>query len=164
MSVRGYVQTLLNPLPVGVRQPVQAAFDAALRDATTQSYVDASIASALARPITFVANGGGATLTAGLTADVYVPYNGTITAVTMLADQAGSCVVDIWKDTYANYPPTSADSITASAKPTLTAASVYRDTTLTGWRTNVSAGDVLRFTIDSVATITRLTLTLTVAA
>lgn len=162
MSLRGYVQSLLNPLPTGVRQPVQAAFDAALRDATTQTYVDAAIAAHATRAITFAIDGGGAALTTGIKADVYVPYACTITAVTMLADQSGSCVVDIWKDSYANYPPTIADTITASAKPTLGAATKSQDTTLTGWTTSVSAGDILRFNIDSASTITRLVLTLTV--
>jgi hypothetical protein len=91
-----------------------------------------------------------------------VDYACTITQVTMLADQSGSVVVDIWKDVYANYPPTVADTITASAKPTITTATKSKDSTLTGWTTNVSAGDTLRFNIDSVTTITRLNLTLKV--
>ena len=32
MSIKGYVATLLNALPGGTRQPVQAAFDAVLDD------------------------------------------------------------------------------------------------------------------------------------
>ena len=32
---------------------------------------------------------------------------------------SGSIVIDVWKDTYANFPPIVADTITASAKPTL---------------------------------------------
>jgi hypothetical protein len=115
-----------------------------------------------ARAITFAIDGGGSPLTTGIKADVYVPYACTITAVTMLADQSGSCVVDIWKDTYANYPPTGADSITASAKPTISSATKSQDTTLTGWTTSITAGNTLRFNIDSVSTITRLVLTLTV--
>lgn len=65
-------------------------------------------------------------------------------------------MVDIWKDTYANYPPVVADSITASAKPTLSSADKSQDDTLTGWDTDLLAGDVLRFNIDSFSTITRL--------
>jgi hypothetical protein len=114
------------------------------------------------RTIEVVIDGGGSALTTGIKADRYVPYACTITAVTMLADQSGSCVVDIWKDTYANYPPTVADTITAAAKPTISAATNSQDTTLTGWTTSISAGDTLRFNIDSAATLTRLTLTLTV--
>ena len=85
----------------------------------------------------------------------------TVTGVRLFADQSGSAVVDIWKDSYANFPATVADTITASAKPTLSAAAKYEDTTLTGWTTSLVAGDVLRFNVDSASTITRLTVSLT---
>lgn len=114
------------------------------------------------RAITFAIDGGGSALTTGVKADVYVPYPCTITAVTMLVDQSGSVVVDIWKDTYGNYPPTIADTITASALPTISSAIKSQDTTLTGWTTAVAAGSTLRFNINSATTVTRLALTLTV--
>lgn len=114
------------------------------------------------RAVGITIDGGGSAITTGIKGDIYVPYGCTITAVTMLADQSGSIVVDIWKDTYANYPPTDADSITASAVPTITAALKSQDNTLTGWTTSVSAGDTLRFNVDSVTSITRLNLVLTV--
>lgn len=115
------------------------------------------------RAITFAIDGGGSALTTGIKADVYVPYACTITAVTMLADQSGSVVVDIWKDTLANYPPTIADTIVASAPPTISSATNSSDTTLTGWTTSISAGDTLRFNVNSATSITRLDLTLKVA-
>lgn len=102
-------------------------------------------------------------ITTGIKGDLYIPFACTISAVTMLADQSGSIVVDIWKDSYANFPPTDADSITASAVPTISSATKSQDTTLTGWTKSISAGDILRFNVDSVSTITRLTLTLTVS-
>jgi len=71
---------------------------------------------------------------------------------------SGDIVVDIWKDSYADFPPVDADSITASTPPTLSSADKSQDTTLTGWTTALSAGDVLRFNVDSVATITQATL------
>ena len=114
------------------------------------------------RAITCVIDGGGSAITTGIKADVSVPYACTITGVRMLADQSGSIVVDIWKDTYANYPPTDADSITAAAVPTITTATKSEDTTLTGWTTSITAGDTLRFNVDSITTVTRLALTLTV--
>jgi hypothetical protein len=109
--------------------------------------------------ITF--DGGGSVLTTGAK-KVYIeaPYTGTITANRLFADQSGSIVIDIWKDTYANFPPTVADTITASAKPTLSSAQKSEDTTLTGWTTSVTKGDILEFNIDSVTTITKCVLTL----
>ena len=82
--------------------------------------------------------------------------------MTALADQTGSIVVDIWKDTYANFPPTDADSITASAPPTISTATKAQDATLTGWTTSIAAGDILRFNVDSVTSIQRVTLSLKV--
>jgi hypothetical protein len=110
-----------------------------------------------------VVDGGGVALGAGIMGDVSLPFAGTITGYTLLADQAGNLVLDLWKDTYANFPPTVADTITAAAKPTLAAAAKTQDSTLTGWSKAIVAGDVLRFVIDSVATITRFTLAITYA-
>lgn len=110
--------------------------------------------------LTFVIDGGGSTLATGVSGDLEVPFAGTIQQVTMLADQSGSTVVDIWKDTYANYPPTDADSITASAVPTISSATKSQDSTLTGWTTSITAGDILRFNVDSATTITRVTISL----
>lgn len=124
----------------------------------------ASVAPTVTRSIVCVIDGAGSAITTGIKADVYVPYACTITAVTMLADQSGSIVVDIWKDTFANYPPTVADSITAAAKPTISAADKSQDTTLTGWTLAIAAGSTLRFNVDSAATITRLHLALTVTS
>lgn len=112
--------------------------------------------------ITYVIDGGGAVPTAGVKGFLQVPYNCTIQSVTLLADQSGSVVVDIWKDIYANYPPTDADSITASAVPTISSATNSTDSTLTGWTTAITAGDVLGYNIDSISSITRLTIALKV--
>ncbi len=115
--------------------------------------------------IEVVIDGGGSTITTGVKLDVEVPFACTINRVTMLADQSGSIVVDIAKDTYANYPPTfggGGDSITASAKPTITTATKSQDSTLTGWTTSISAGDTLRFNVDSATTIQRVTVSLKV--
>lgn len=81
-----------------------------------------------------------------------VKKGGTITGWTILSldDTSGSIGLDVWKDTYANYPPTVADTITASAKPSVTTATKNTSTTLTSWTTSFSAGDVLSVNVDSV--------------
>lgn len=113
--------------------------------------------------ITFIIDGGGSAITTGEKGHLEIPFACTIQQVTTLADQSGSIVVDIWKDTYANFPPTDADSITASAPPTLSTAQKAQDSTLTGWTTSIAAGDILAFNVDSAATITRVTISLKVA-
>jgi len=112
--------------------------------------------------LTFVIDGGGAAITTGIKGDIEVPFACTITAARLFADQSGSIVVDIWKDTYANFPPVVGDSITASAKPTLATANKAQNTTLTGWTTSIAAGDILRFNVDSITSCTRVTVSLSV--
>lgn len=115
-------------------------------------------------------DGAGAVLTTGVKGFVYVPKTCTITAVTLLSTDAsvlsGSIVVDIWKDVYANYPPTVADTIintgAGGVKPTISSATNSQDTTLAHWTTSVTAGDVIGFNVDSVTTLQRVTLELTV--
>ena len=116
----------------------------------------------LASSINFVIDGGGSAITTGVKGFIEIPFACTINQVTMLADQSGSIVVDIWKDTYANYPPTDADSITAAAVPTISTATKSQDATLTGWTTSIAAGDILGYNVDSATTVTRVTVALKV--
>ena len=110
--------------------------------------------------ISFIIDGGGSVITTGVKGDLEIPFACTITQATTLADQSGSIVIDIWKDTYANFPPTVADTITAAAKPTISGATKAQDATLTGWTTSITAGDILRFNVDSAATVTRVLISL----
>ena len=112
--------------------------------------------------IAFIIDGGGSAITTGQKGHLKIPFKCEIERVTLLADQSGSIVIDIWKDTYANFPPTVEDSICASAKPTISAAQKSQDATLTGWTKTINAGDILAFNVDSAATITRVTLVLKV--
>lgn len=89
-----------------------------------------------------------------------MPFNANITGWSLLADTTGDLVIDIWKDTFANFPPTVADTITASAKPTLSSARAAQDSTLDGWTTALEEGSVLGFNIDSASAITKAALTL----
>lgn len=112
--------------------------------------------------VQFVIDGGGAAITPGAKGFIQVPFACTITAARLLANQAGSIVIDVWKDTYANYPPVDADSITASAPLTISSAAKAENTSLTGWTTSVSAGDILGFHVDSASTITSVSVVLEV--
>lgn len=105
-------------------------------------------------------DGGGSAITTGTKGYVECPFAGTIVQATVLLDQSGSIVIDVWKDTYANYPPDDSDSITAAAPPTVSTATKSQDSTLTGWTTSVAAGDIFGFNVDSITTATRATLIL----
>lgn len=112
--------------------------------------------------ITFIIDGGGSVIAVGEKGHLEIPFACTIQQATMSADQSGSIVVDIWKDSYANFPPTDADSITASAPPTISSAQKSQDSTLTGWTKDIAAGDIMAYNVDSCTTITRVTISLKV--
>lgn len=107
-----------------------------------------------------IGNGVDAITTGQLKHALSFEFSGTITGVRLEANASGSIVLDLWKDTYANYPPTAADSICASAKPTLSSAIKSVDTTLTGWTKTFAAGDALIVNVDSASTVTAVTLTI----
>ncbi len=112
--------------------------------------------------IEFVVDGGGSALSTGIKGDLKIPFNCTVTEWALLADQSGSIVMDVWKDTQANFPPLVGDSITGSDIPTLSSQTNASSTALTGWTTAITAGDILRFNINSISTITRITIALKV--
>lgn len=116
------------------------------------------------RSITLTLDGGGSVITTGIKADVRIPYSGTITGWEIVANASGSIVIDVWKDTYANFPPTVADTIAGTEKPTLSAATKNQDTSLSTWTTSVTAGDWIRFNVDSVSTVTRVHLSIQIEA
>jgi len=112
--------------------------------------------------ITFIIDGGGTVLATGLHGDLEIPFNCTIERVTLLADQTGDVVIDLFVDTLANYPPVVGDSIVAAAPPTITTDDNSQDATLTGWTTALLAGSTIRYNVNSVTTIERVTIALLV--
>ncbi len=110
--------------------------------------------------IVFIIDGGGSAITTGIKGSIILPYKCEIVNMRIVTDQSGSIVVDLWKDTYANYPPTDADSITSATPPTISATNKAEDTTLTSWTKTLNAGDILMFNVDSVATVEFATITL----
>lgn len=105
-------------------------------------------------------SGGGSAITPGAKGYVTIPYNGIVTGWSLLADVSGSIVIDLWKDTYANYPPTVVDTITGTEKPTLSDTIKNQDLALTTWNTSITAGDVIVFNVDSATTVTSVNLTI----
>lgn len=92
---------------------------------------------------------------------VRVPYSGTIASWSVVASVSCTCVLDVWKSNATL--PTVANTITASDKPTLTAATTAASSTLTGWTTTVTTGDVFGFNLFSISgTPTSITLVLNI--
>lgn len=109
--------------------------------------------------INIVIDGGGSVIESGIKSDLILPAC-TITEVMLLADETGDIVINLWKNTYANFPPTEADSITGSSKPTISSSTKAHDSTLTDWTTNIAEDDILRINVDSCTAIKRCVLAL----
>lgn len=123
---------------------------------------NAELTSLKTSGINYIIDGGGSAITTGIKGDLEIPFACAISQATALADTTGNITVSIWKDTYANYPPTSTDNITASAPVTITSSNKSQDSTLSGWTKTITAGDILRYNVDSCATIKRVTISLMV--
>lgn len=99
--------------------------------------------------------------TAGDQVYVEIPRNCTVTGWTIKAPTSCSAVVGVWSDTYANDPPTSADSVAGSEKPTLSSATKAQDLTLTTWTKDLVKDNGLIFNLDSLTgTPARIVVTL----
>ena len=119
------------------------------------------VANTKEHAITVVIDGNGSAITTGQQ-NLYaiIPYACTITAYNLAADQSGSIVLDVWVEDRATGIPTVADTITAAAKPTLSAAQVAYDATLTGWTTAIAADSYIEINVDSASTVEKAVLTL----
>ena len=103
-------------------------------------------------PITIGWDGQGGFITTGLTRYFVSPYDATITGWSIVAEGEGpTCTIDVWKVASGTALPTVVKTITASALPALSTGNVARSSTLTGWTTDIIAGDILAFNIDAAA-------------
>ena len=109
-------------------------------------------------------DGGGQPLAAGVKCDLPIDFACTVTSWTILGDQAGSIQIDLWKSTYATFPPVVGGSMPGASanKPQATGA-VKAQGGVAGWiQSAIAAGEIVRVNVDSVAAFTRVTLGLTV--
>lgn len=107
--------------------------------------------NALYRNISFTFDGGGNALTSGKI--IYlsnIPYGGTITAATMIADQSCSATVDIWETTSGSVP-TIANTITDNDLVTLSSQQ-QATTSVSAWTTSITAGNVMAAKLTTTAT------------
>lgn len=105
--------------------------------------------------IGFIIDGGGDVPSVGSRGYVEIPFNCSIQSVSLLANATGMAQIDIWKDTYANFPPTVADSISLT-KPSFNGASKFQDSSLMSWNASIASGSILKYNVESLASITSI--------
>ena len=96
---------------------------------------------------------GSLNINEGVQAAIRMPFDGSWVRWTMLApyDPSPRVTMDIWSDTYGNFPPTVADTITGNEAPKLTGATKNEGTALLNWDRNFKAGDVLYFVATQIS-------------
>lgn len=103
-------------------------------------------------PVIFEFTAGGSSLQAGgRTNSAQATTAGTIGSWLLAVrsdDSIVTVVVDVFKTSVGSYG--TGASITASAKPTLTTATIATSSTLTGWTTAISVGDIFYAQIISI--------------
>lgn len=138
----------------------------AIQDGTYQHTVN-DLYVRRTRDIGIIFSGGGSVIPTGIAGDLVSDVAGTILQWTFLgmvrgnAAGTGSITVDIWKDTYANYPPAVADTI-CGTHPFIADGYKGQDANIAGWNTQIAAGDILRFNVDSASGLTQGSLILKV--
>lgn len=164
-----HVHVMPSAADVGA-EPTQAAASQAEAEAGTEagirSFSPLRVAQAIAalcggwiRTITATFDGGGAALVPGTVCYTRLPYGFTASKWSIIADQAGSLVLDVWVDSYANGLPTNADTVTNGHEPALTASATGEDADLADWSDVAwASGQIVAINIDSCTTITRATL------
>lgn len=105
-------------------------------------------------------DGGGSAITTGLQCDLPIEYDMEIIQWEVLSDAVpaspGSIEIDIWRDTYANFPPTSLSSIIGTSNFPSIVNGIKGSSSPTGWNSvYLSSGDTLRFNVNSCSVITR---------
>lgn len=125
----------------------------------TLAYVDASLNKKYDIITTgLVVDGGTSILTTGSKGYKKIGQDCRVTGWNIIGTPSGSIVIDVKRCVDSAFPTTS--SIAGTEKPTLSGQTKNNDTNLTTWTTDLSAGDILEYNIDSASTITKVWLTL----
>jgi len=124
------------------------------------NYAGTTTISGLVESLGFTVDGGSSVITTGVKGYIEVPYDADIVGWTALSTDTsttvGTTTIDVWKDTYANYPPTVADTIFTSTKVGIYQATKSQSTS-TPATFHITAGDILGFNVDSVSALKRVT-------
>lgn len=114
--------------------------------------------------IHFTIDGGQSVITTGIKSWIRIPFSMTISGGWELTtDVIGNIRIDVWKDTYANYPPDNSDAMPIPGnEPAIIAGIASRDTSVAGdWNiTTLAEGDYIQIYVDSADTCTKAYLTL----
>lgn len=110
------------------------------------------------RTISFLISGGGAVITTGATEDaqtkgyIYTSQTLVIDSWTLLSNTSGTIIVDILTGTYGNFP-TMVYASSTTQRPRIAGASKNTSSNSGMTVTNILAGNVIQFRVNSAATV-----------
>lgn len=150
----------LNSTVVGLQADVSALNSTVAGHTTSIGAINTTTENNKVVGIVYVIDGGGSVISTGLKGFLVIPFACTVKNWTVVADVSGAIQVDVWQDTYANFAPTDADSMCSDKEVKIVAtAQKGQDTDITDWTTTaILSGSVLGFNVDSVSTVTRVTI------
>lgn len=126
--------------------------------------IDLSMVKSTSKAVTMTVDGGGSEITTNGVYYIKCPFAGTISGWEITATSTGEITFDVWKDSFNNFPPTLADSITGSEPPILTQQMRNSNYTIASWNTNINEGDWFAFTPTAVSGISLTVVALLVDA
>lgn len=104
--------------------------------------------------VEFFIDGGGAVVGACKRVSFEAPFSFDINRYTMVASPVGSIQVMIMKTAYSALPPTGASDISGGSPWCVVAsAEKAQDSTLSGWTTQVNAGDIIMANVEAASEI-----------
>jgi hypothetical protein len=118
----------------------------------------ASVGTSLTGSIEYIIDGGGSVITTGSKGYIEIPFACTLTSAIALANTSCSVSIDIKKCAYTSFPTFA--SIVSSAPLAMATTQNTLDTTLTGWTTAITAGDLMEFLVSGCTGASRLTVSL----
>ncbi|MEN8242171.1 MAG: hypothetical protein ABFS17_09645 [Chloroflexota bacterium] len=138
-----------------------------LQDGASEVYHRATLANLTRRAETlnFVIGDGSAVPGTGLVGHIYLPLGCVVTVngwrMSSLDGSSGSAQVDLWHDAN-RISASNADSICGGNEPALSSQSENSASGLSGWSKTALEGGCLVVNLDSITSITQLTLALDV--
>jgi len=84
---------------------------------------------------------GGTGCSSGSSIGFEMPVAGSLQTATLITDNASDIEIQLWKDTFANYPPASPDNITGNSPLRTLSLRTLQVTALTTWTCCFAAGD-----------------------
>ena len=117
----------------------------------------------LTRTLNFVIDSGSFPMATGPKGDMTLDVTGTIESWTIFSETPGNIEMDILKASFADFP--NFTSICGTELPTLGVINQLqedkkKDDNLSTWNTTIDAGDILRFVVNYVHDITKVTVSL----